>query len=104
MRIDCCNCGSRGHEEFVYLGDATVERPNGDPNQPLDETARQRWVDYVYLRDNPAGVHRELWQHVGGCRAWLVVTRNSQTHAILQVEAARDVALARGLSKSALRP
>ena len=47
MRIDCCYCGPRGHEEFVYLGDATVERPNGDPNQPLDETARQRWVDYV---------------------------------------------------------
>jgi methylglutamate dehydrogenase subunit B len=104
MRIDCCNCGSRGHEEFVYLGDATVERPNSDPNQPLDETARRRWVDYVYLRDNPAGVHRELWQHVGGCRAWLVVTRNSQTHAVLEVETARDVALARGLSKSTLRP
>jgi heterotetrameric sarcosine oxidase delta subunit len=95
MRIDCCYCGPRGHEEFVYLGDATVERPNGHDKQPLEETVRQRWVDYVYLRDNPAGTHRELWQHVCGCRAWLVVTRNSLTHAILQVEAARDVALAR---------
>jgi len=52
------------------------------------------------LRDNPAGAHRELWQHVGGCRAWLVVTRNSVTHAILEVEAARNVALARGLSRN----
>jgi hypothetical protein len=34
-----------------------------------------------------------------------VVTRNSLTHAILQVEAARDVALARGLNqKPALAP
>ena len=95
MRIDCCYCGARGHEEFTYLGDATVERPNGDPKQPLDEAARQRWVDHVYLRNNPAGAHRELWQHVSGCRAWLVVTRNSSTHAILQVEPARDIALAR---------
>jgi len=94
MRIDCCYCGARGHEEFTYLGDATLERPEEDA-QPLDEAARQRWVDYVYLRDNPAGAHRELWQHVSGCRAWLVVTRNSLTHAILQVEPAREVALAR---------
>jgi hypothetical protein len=34
----------------------------------LDDAVRQRWHDYVYLRDNPAGPHRELWQHVSGCR------------------------------------
>jgi sarcosine oxidase subunit delta len=27
-------------------------------------------------------VHRELWQHVYGCRRWLVVTRDTRTHAI----------------------
>ena len=56
----------------------------------------KRWAGYVYLRDNPAGAHRELWQHTGGCRAWLVVTRDTVTHAISFVEAARAVALARG--------
>ena len=66
MRIACCYCGARGNEEFAYLGDATVVRPDADPSLPLDEAARQRWHDYVYLRDNPAGPHRELWQHV--CR------------------------------------
>jgi methylglutamate dehydrogenase subunit B len=95
MRIPCCHCGERGNEEFSYLGDATVMRPQADPGQPLDAAAWQRWTDYVYLRDNPSGVHRELWQHVGGCRAWLVVTRNLRTHEILTVEPARDVALAR---------
>ena len=35
--------------------------------------------DYVYLRDNPAGAHRELWYHGAGCRAWLVVTRDTRT-------------------------
>ncbi len=23
----------------------------------------EEWYDYVYLRDNPRGPHRELWQH-----------------------------------------
>jgi sarcosine oxidase subunit delta len=104
MRIDCCYCGPRGHEEFAYLGDATVERPNGEPNAPLDGAARQLWVDYVYMRDNPAGSHRELWQHVSGCRAWLIVTRNVSTHAILQVEPARNVALARAGSRAGSQP
>ena len=99
MRIDCCYCGTRGNEEFAYHGDATVQRPFADPSRPLDEAARQQWVDYVYLRDNPAGPHRELWQHVAGCRAWLVVTRDVRTHAILQVEPAGDIALARAGSK-----
>ncbi len=93
MRIDCCYCGLRGNEEFTYLGDATPQRPPSDPALPLEEAVRQRWHDYVYLRDNPAGPHRELWQHVAGCRAWLVVTRDTRTHAILKVETARDVAL-----------
>jgi len=95
MRIDCCYCGLRGNEEFTYLGDATVARPPADPSPILDDAARQRWMDYIYLRDNPAGPHRELWQHVSGCRAWLVVTRDVRTHEILHVEPARDVALAR---------
>ena len=30
-------------------------------------------MNYVYLRDNPAGPTRELWYHAAGCRAWLVV-------------------------------
>ena len=48
------------------------------------------WVDYAYLRDNKAGMHGEFFYHVGGCRAWLVVTRDTRTHAIAGVVAARD--------------
>jgi methylglutamate dehydrogenase subunit B len=92
MRINCCYCGPRSDEEFVYRGDATVARPDGGPLLALDAAARQRWIDYVYLRQNPAGSHRELWQHVSGCRAWLVVTRDTTSHAIERVEVARDVA------------
>ena len=100
MRIACCHCGERGNDEFAYLGDATVRRPQAEPGMPMDAAAWQRWTDYVYLRDNPFGTHRELWQHAAGCRAWLVVTRNVRTHEILSVEPAREVALARDGAKA----
>ncbi|MBS0958988.1 MULTISPECIES: sarcosine oxidase subunit delta [Acetobacter] len=75
MRITCPHCGSRGLEEFTYRGDATVRRPA--PDAPHDA-----WVDYVYLRDNPAGLHKELWYHGNGCRSWIVAERNTITHEI----------------------
>ncbi len=90
MRISCPYCGERGVEEFLYLGDANVERPRNGGAAPSEA-----WSDYVYLRDNPAGLHRELWYHSAGCHAWLVVTRDLRNHAISAVELARDVALAR---------
>ncbi len=95
MRLPCPHCGERGNEEFSYLGDATVVRPDGTADAGPGDAGFGAWVDYVYRRDNPAGRHRELWQHVHGCRAWLVVTRDVSTHAVERVEAAREVASAR---------
>ncbi|MDX8455294.1 sarcosine oxidase subunit delta [Mesorhizobium sp. VK9D] len=83
--------GPRDAQEFTYLGDARlIDRP--DPARPDAEAAI---CDYVYLRDNPAGVHRELWFHEQGDRSWLLITRNTVTHEILHAELARDFALAR---------
>jgi methylglutamate dehydrogenase subunit B len=101
MRIACVYCGERGNEEFTYLGDATVARPESNADLPLDEIAMRRWHDYVYLRVNPAGAHRELWHHIGGCRAWLVITRNVSTHEIIAVEEARVIAAARPATNGA---
>lgn len=79
--------GPRDAQEFVYLGDANlINRPDGREASP------QVMHDYVYLRTNPAGEHRELWYHEQGDRSWLVVTRNTLTHEIVSVELARDVA------------
>ena len=50
------------------------------------------WDDYVHLRENPAGQTRDLWHHDAGCGAWLVVTRNTVTHAISDVVLAKGVA------------
>jgi sarcosine oxidase subunit delta len=84
MRVSCPFCGPRDVSEFVYLGDAGVARP--DPAAP---DAPAQFVDAVYLRDNPAGPHEELWYHQAGCRSWLRVTRDTRTHAILNAVLAR---------------
>jgi heterotetrameric sarcosine oxidase delta subunit len=84
MRIPCPYCGPRGHEEFASYGDAAAVRP--DPLRPDAEAA---FCEYVYLRDNPAGVHHELWYHAQGCEAWLVLERDTRTHAIGRVVEAR---------------
>lgn len=89
MRIPCPHCGDRDLREFGYLGDATAARPREDA--PVEAFAQS-----VYVRDNPAGSHAELWYHASGCRAWLVVSRDTRTHAIHGAEPARSVAAARG--------
>ena len=95
MRIPCPHCGERGNEEFLYLGDAEVRRPADGSGTRAGEPGFQGWMEYVYLRTNPAGLHRELWQHVHGCRSWLVVTRDTRNHAITGAEDARTVAMSR---------
>jgi sarcosine oxidase subunit delta len=83
MRLPCPYCGLRGNDEFVYLGSADPVRP-ASANAPAEA-----WSDYVFMRDNPAGANRELWHHTYGCRAWLVVTRDTRTHEVLKAEPAR---------------
>ncbi len=82
MRIPCPYCGSRDASEFAYHGDASLTRP----------AEGEAMHDYVYLRDNVAGVHHELWYHSAGCHAWLTVTRNVVTHEILGAEFSHDEA------------
>ncbi len=87
--------GPRDAQEFTYMGDESlIDRPDW---QAPD--ANELFHDYLYLRDNPAGLHRELWYHEQGDRSWLVVTRNTVTHEVISAELARDVARAKGRSR-----
>ncbi len=65
-----------------------LKRP--DPDAP---DAHAAFFDYVYLRDNPAGPLAELWYHRAGCRSWLVVERDTRTHAIASAALAADAPL-----------
>ncbi len=86
LRINCPHCGERDYTEFRYGGDAHKQRPahgTGD---------LKRWHDHVFVFDNPRGAHREYWQHVLGCRQWLVLQRNTATNATGAATLARDLA------------
>ena len=92
MLIDHPLLGPRDAQEFTYLGDASLmHRPDASAPDALSA-----FHDYLYLRDNPAGAHRELWYHEYGDGSWLVVTRDTLTHEILRVELAQGVAAGTG--------
>lgn len=76
MRLTCPLCGPRDRREFYYYGDAVwLDRPAAEASPGV-------WHDYIHLRDNPAGTTRDLWYHETGCAQWLVVTRDTVTHAV----------------------
>jgi methylglutamate dehydrogenase subunit B len=87
MQITCPWCGPRPVEEFTYGGDATKARPKNP-----EAAGREPWIDFVFYRGNIAGPHEEYWQHVGGCRAWLIAVRDTTTHAYGRIVLARPAA------------
>jgi sarcosine oxidase subunit delta len=82
MRIHCPFCGERSSQEFIYRGDAAPVRPESEGG----------FADYVYARDNVAGLMAEHWYHAQACRQWLRVTRDTATHEILDVSLASKAA------------
>ncbi|NRP70095.1 Sarcosine oxidase subunit delta [Ensifer psoraleae] len=76
--ITCPHCGVRPKEEFSIRGDASLVRP-------APTASDEAWHYYVYVRANPRGRTHEHWQHVAGCRRFLVVERDTYTHEVHSV-------------------
>ena len=87
LRIHCPLCGERPYTEYRYGGDADKRRPLHGVS---GTSGAEAWHDYLFLFDNPKGPHREFWQHIQGCRQWLVVTRDTATNMVAEVIPARD--------------
>lgn len=77
LLITCPHCGERAETEFTYGGEAGIARPR-DTHGLSDE----QWADYLFMRKNPRGAHRELWNHAQGCRRWFEVERDTVTYVI----------------------
>jgi heterotetrameric sarcosine oxidase delta subunit len=80
MKIPCPLCGPRDRREFYYYGSPDYLSPVGQ-DADLDALDNQ-----LFLRDNIAGQVQDLWYHEGGCAAWLKVTRNTISHAVMGAE------------------
>lgn len=85
MLIACPFCGPRDEAEFTYTGASSKHHPQGG-------AGADDWFRYTYLRDNPRGAHKELWQHTLGCRSFVTVERDTATHAIASVTLTKDEA------------
>jgi sarcosine oxidase subunit delta len=80
MLLACPYCGSRPIAEFAFgCAEEAATR--------IDEPAAIQ-LQRIYLRTNPRGLSKELWQHVSGCRAWLLVERDTVTHVVSQTRPA----------------
>jgi len=69
----------REEEEFHAKGQAHLVRPP-EPEKCSDA----EWGEYLFFRENPRGLHHELWVHNGGCRRFFNIARNTQTYEILE--------------------
>ena len=77
LLIPCPWCGPRAESEFSCGGEADIARP------PHPEALSDReWGEYLFMRRNERGVHREQWHHSYGCRRWFVIERDTVSYAI----------------------
>ena len=79
LLITCPWCGPRAESEFSYGGEADVVRPQ-QPEARSDE----QWADYLFMRKNSKGPHREQWLHEQGCRRWFILERDTVSYSVAQ--------------------
>jgi heterotetrameric sarcosine oxidase delta subunit len=95
LKLPCPFCGMRDETEFHYGGE-----PRRRPG-PAEQVSDADWADYLFNKRNDKGVHEEIWHHLGGCRRWFLVSRDTRSHAVLSTRlpgahAPGDVALGEG--------
>ncbi len=78
-QLPCPFCGARELREFVFHKTLPAAA-SATADASADEFAR------TYLRVADPQLSVEHWQHVHGCRAWLLVRRNPSTGAVLAVQ------------------
>jgi len=77
LLIECPWCGRRDESEFSYAGEAHIARP-----LETEKLSDEAWADYLFMRKNPKGLHREQWLHAAGCRRYFNVERDTATYQI----------------------
>ena len=75
LLIECPWCGVRDESEFSCVGEAHIERPL-EPEKLSDE----EWADYLFMRKNPKGAHREQWLHTAGGRRYFNAERDTVSY------------------------
>ena len=77
LLIPCPYCGERPELEFRHGGQAHLARAT-DAAALTDE----QWSDFLYMRDNPKGLHAERWRHAHGCGRFFNCLRDTVSDRI----------------------
>ncbi len=77
LLIECPWCGERDESEFSYAGEAHIARP-----LETEKLSDRQWADYLFMRKNAKGLHREQWLHAAGCRRYFNAERDTVSYRI----------------------
>ena len=73
LRLKCPYCQLEADEtELSPGGEAHIKRMGPDSTD-------EEFVDYLFSRNNPKGVHFERWRHAHGCGKWFLAARCTKT-------------------------
>lgn len=72
LLVPCVHCGPRPETEFRCGGQAHIVRP-----ERPSELSDQEWMDVLFTRANPKGLHAERWLHIHGCGQWFNAVRDT---------------------------
>ena len=100
LTLTCPNCGITAEEtEFHAGGEAHLKR-FGPGSSDSD------FEKYLFMRENPKGVHFERWRHVAGCGKWFHAARCTMTLEVFGTYPAQTLAPPKDITDkiSAKRP
>ncbi len=73
LLLNCPCCGVDADEtELAAGGEAHLKRETVGAEDEAFEA-------YLFMRDNPRGVHFERWRHAYGCGKWFLAARDTVT-------------------------
>lgn len=71
--LNCPYCGMDVDETDLQPGGQAHLKREGPGSSDED------FEDYLFLRENPKGVHFERWRHAYGCGKWFLAARCTRT-------------------------
>jgi len=71
--LHCPCCGIDADETELSPGGAAHLQRHGPGASDAE------FESYLFLRENPEGVHFERWRHVHGCGKWFLAARDTAT-------------------------
>lgn len=74
IALACPSCGIRNLTEFRFGG--------GSRPRPAAAAGDEVWSDYIYFRENPAGLQTEWWYHGMGCGLWFLAVRDTRSNEV----------------------